>query len=60
MYMADHYLNTAISLAGTSLLVPTTTLVNETNAIEGFGCLGLMASNCTGEMPLRRSGRVPG
>ena len=48
MYMANHNLNTEISLAGTSLLVPTTPLINETNAVNGTGSLGLMANQCAG------------
>ena len=44
MYIANHNLNTEISLAGTSLLVPTTALLNQTNAFNGSGSLGLMAS----------------
>jgi len=48
MYTANHNLNTEISLAGTSLLVPTTPLINETNAVNGTGSLGLMANNCAG------------
>lgn len=51
MYMANHNLNTEISLAGVSLLVPTTPLINETNAINGTGSLGLMANNCAGNNP---------
>ena len=50
MYLANHNLNTEISFGGTSLLVPTTALINETNAVEGYGSLGLMASDCTGEL----------
>ena len=46
--MANHNLNTEISLAGTSLLVPSTPLLNETNAVNGTGSLGLMANNCAG------------
>ena len=49
MYMANHNLNTEISLAGTSLLVPTTALINQTNALNGSGSLGLMANNCAGK-----------
>ena len=49
MYIANHNLNTEISLVGTSLLVPTTTLLNETNAVNGTGSLGLMADDCVGE-----------
>ena len=52
MYMANHNLNTEISIAGSSILVPTVALVNETNAVEGFGSLGAMADNCTGEILL--------
>lgn len=48
MYMANHNLNTKISLAGISLLVPNTVVLNETNAVSGFGSLGRMADNCTG------------
>ena len=48
MYIANHNLNTEISLAGTSLLVPSTPLLNETNAVNGTGSLGLMANNCAG------------
>ena len=48
MYMANHNLNTEISLAGTSLLVPSSPLINETNAVNGTGSLGLMANNCAG------------
>ena len=44
--MANHNLNTEISLGGSSLLVPTTVLLNETNAVSGYGSLGLAANNC--------------
>lgn len=50
MYLANHNLNTEISLAGTSLLVPTTALINQTNAFNGTGSLGLMANNCAGTL----------
>ena len=50
MYMANHNLNTEISLAGTSILVPTTALINQTNALNGSGSLGLMANNCAGKL----------
>lgn len=49
MYMANHNLNTEISFGGTSILVPTTALLNETNAVNGTGSLGLMANDCTGK-----------
>ncbi len=57
MYMANHNLNTQINLAGTSLLVPTTTLLNETNAVSGQGSLGLMANNCAGKLVFSASVR---
>lgn len=50
MYIANHNLNTEISLAGTSILVPTTALINQTNALNGTGSLGLMANNCAGKL----------
>ena len=49
LYLANHNLNTEIPLGGSSLLVPTTTLLNETNAASGFGSLGLAANNCRSE-----------
>lgn len=48
LYLANHNLNTEISLAGTSLLVPSTPLINETNAVNGTGSLGLMGNSCAG------------
>lgn len=51
MYMANHNLNTEINAFGTSLLVPTTTLLNETNAVNGTGSLGAMADECAGILP---------
>ncbi|KMU87101.1 hypothetical protein CIHG_05041 [Coccidioides immitis H538.4] len=47
LYMANHNLNTEVSLAGASLLVPNTVLLNETNAVSGYGSAGAMAGNCT-------------
>ncbi|KAL8731290.1 MAG: hypothetical protein Q9166_003514 [cf. Caloplaca sp. 2 TL-2023] len=46
MYMANHNLNTELTLAGISLLVVTVTLLNETNNVTGFGSLGAMADDC--------------
>ena len=51
LYMANHNLNIEITLAGTSLLVPNTALLNVTNNVTGFGSLGLMANDCAGEAP---------
>ncbi|KAL9001165.1 MAG: hypothetical protein Q9169_000349 [Polycauliona sp. 2 TL-2023] len=54
LYMANHNLNTELTLAGSSLLVATVPLLNETNSAEGFGSLGLMARDCN-----ERWGRPP-
>ena len=48
MYMANHNLNTEIDLFGASILVPTTVKLNTTNAVSGFGSLGLAANHCVG------------
>ncbi|KAL8787000.1 MAG: hypothetical protein Q9213_002435 [Squamulea squamosa] len=47
MYMANHNLNTVLTLAGFSLLVVTVSLLNETNNVIGFGSLGAMADDCS-------------
>lgn len=49
LYMANHNLNTEVSLLGASVLVPNSVLLNETNAVSGYGSAGAMAGNCTGE-----------
>ena len=49
MYLANHNLNTEITALGTSILVPTTPLINQTNGLNGSGSLGAMADDCTGE-----------
>ena len=59
MYMANHNLNTEITAFGTSLLVPITTLLNETNAVNGTGSLGAMADDCAGIFPYPVSLGVP-
>lgn len=46
MYIANHNLNTELELLGNTLLVPTAPLLGETNAVEGFGSLGLAAKTC--------------
>ncbi|KAI4103029.1 MAG: hypothetical protein LQ339_004392 [Xanthoria mediterranea] len=46
LYMANHNLNTELTLAGNSLLVATVSLLNETNSVSGFGSLGAMARDC--------------
>ena len=54
MYLANHNLNTKIPLPGSSLLVPTVTLLNETNAVSGYGSLGMAARDCRSQW-----GRAP-
>lgn len=49
MYMANHNLNTEITLLGSSLLVPSTPLINQTNGLNGSGSLGAMANECEGK-----------
>ncbi|KAL8914470.1 MAG: hypothetical protein Q9171_000975 [Xanthocarpia ochracea] len=46
MYMANHNLNTELTLVGITLLVPTVSLLNQTNNVTGFGSLGAMAQDC--------------
>jgi hypothetical protein len=49
LFILNHNLNTEVSLLGTSLLVPTVTLLNVTNNVTGYGSLGLSADNCVEE-----------
>ena len=46
MYMANHNLNVDINLAGLSIDIPATTLLNETNAVTGYGSAGNMSESC--------------
>ncbi|OJD19973.1 hypothetical protein AJ78_00167 [Emergomyces pasteurianus Ep9510] len=46
LYLASHNLNTEINFGGQSLLVPNTVLLNETNAVTGFGSVGEAGINC--------------
>lgn len=48
LYLANHNLNTEITLAGNSILVATAPLLNETNNVTGPGSLGAMAGYCEG------------
>ncbi|OAP62378.1 hypothetical protein AYL99_04581 [Fonsecaea erecta] len=47
MYMANHNLNLDVDIAGISIDVPFFTLLNETNAVSGFGSAGRTVQNCT-------------
>lgn len=46
LYIMNHDLNVEVSLLGSSILVPATSLLNQTNNASGFGSLGLAANNC--------------
>ncbi|KAL8834045.1 MAG: hypothetical protein Q9176_007694 [Flavoplaca citrina] len=46
LYMANHNLNTELTLLGSTLLVATVSLLEETNSVTGFGSLGAMARDC--------------
>lgn len=48
MYLVNHNLNTELTLAGTSILVVTVSLLNVTNNVTGPGSLGVTANHCTG------------
>jgi len=52
MYIANHNLNVAVSLAGQDLLIPNTALINQTNNVSGDGSLGQMTHDCEGKSPL--------
>jgi hypothetical protein len=47
MYMANHNLNLDVNIAGISMLVPFFPLLNETNAVTGYGSAGRAVKNCT-------------
>ena len=49
MYMANHNLNVELALAGISLDIPASTILNETNAVSGYGSAGIMVGNCTSD-----------
>ncbi|MCJ1389218.1 hypothetical protein MMC18_002074 [Xylographa bjoerkii] len=46
MYLANHNLNAPLNLFGSTVLVPDTAVLNDTNAASGYGSLGLAANNC--------------
>ena len=49
MYMANHNLNVKVAVAGISLDLPAYNIINETNAVGGYGSAGAMVGNCTEE-----------
>lgn len=54
LYLANHNLNVAVRAFGAEILVPAIPLLNETNALHGFGSLGEAARGCRA-----RWGRAP-
>lgn len=46
LYIANHNLNTQLTLLGNSILVPSTPLLNITNNVTGYGSLGETATQC--------------
>lgn len=49
MYMANHNLNTEVSIGSFDLLIPNTALLNVTNNVTGSSSLGLAANECTSD-----------
>ncbi|OCT46622.1 hypothetical protein CLCR_01951 [Cladophialophora carrionii] len=47
MYMANHNLNLQVAVAGISIDVPFFPVLNETNAVDGYGSAGWAVANCT-------------
>jgi hypothetical protein len=47
MYIMNQNLNVDIAVAGISIDVPATTILNETNGVEGYGSAGASVANCT-------------
>ncbi|KAJ5552714.1 PLC-like phosphodiesterase [Penicillium frequentans] len=46
MYMANHNLNLEIVFDDIDILIPDSAQINVTNAVSGYGSLGVMANNC--------------
>ena len=49
LYIANHNLNTEVSIGSFSLLIPNIVDLNVTNGLNGTGSLGLMSNECTGQ-----------
>ncbi|KAL7799037.1 hypothetical protein V8C37DRAFT_407466 [Trichoderma ceciliae] len=54
LYLMNHNLNAEFNVFSLELLVPAVSLLNETNAAEGYGSVGLAANNCRADW-----GRAP-
>lgn len=52
MYLINHNLNLEVVISGSEILIPDSVQLNVTNAMSGYGSLGLMANNCRCELPL--------
>lgn len=46
LYLMNHNLNAEFNVFNLELLVPAVSLLNQTNAAEGYGSVGLAANNC--------------
>src|SRR5699024_2587770 len=46
LYLMNHNLNVEFNVFGAQILVPNVALINDTNAANGSGSLGLAANNC--------------
>ncbi|KAJ5287070.1 PLC-like phosphodiesterase [Penicillium angulare] len=49
MYMANHNLNLEVIFDSVDILIPDSAQINVTNAVSGYGSLGVMANNCRAE-----------
>ena len=54
LYLMNHNLNVEFNVFGAQILVPNVALINDTNAANGSGSLGLAANNCPSDW-----GRAP-
>ncbi|KAM0281574.1 hypothetical protein ACHAQH_003443 [Verticillium albo-atrum] len=54
LYLLNHNLNLNYPLFGSNILVPAVVLLNETNAVEGYGSLGVGTQGCVDDW-----GRAP-
>lgn len=51
MYTANHNLNLEFNFGSLNMLIPNSAQIDQTNAVDGPGSLGVMARNCTGKLP---------
>lgn len=48
MYLANHNLNLGYNISGLSIDIPDISVINQTNAVSGYGSLGLAVETCIG------------